>query len=100
MLAQVPWLESGALRLGCGWPLTRASPMEALHQLGDVVSEETLAEHDAHISMQPLFSTSGDSTMSREKPSAVAGPSSVSPSRPSSCEGESPETAGPAAGGP
>lgn len=54
MLAQVPWLESGALRLGCGWPLTRASPMEALHQLGDVVSEETLAEHDAHISMAAL----------------------------------------------
>jgi len=40
---------------------------------------------------QPLCSTSGDSAMSREKPSAAAGPSSVSLSRPRSCVGESPE---------
>lgn len=42
------------VRLGWGWPLTRASLMEALHQLGDVVSEEALAEHDAHVSMAAL----------------------------------------------
>lgn len=42
------------VRLGWGWALTGASPMEALHQLGDVVSEEALAEHDAHVSMAAL----------------------------------------------
>lgn len=28
--------------------------MEALHQLGDVVGEEALAEHDAHVSVAAL----------------------------------------------
>ena len=41
-------------RPGWGWPLTGASPVEALHQLGDVVSEEALAEHDAHVSVAAL----------------------------------------------
>lgn len=28
--------------------------MEALHQLGDIVSEEALAEHDAHVGVAAL----------------------------------------------
>lgn len=50
MPAQVPWVKG----LGWVWTLTRASRVEALHQLGDIVSEEALAEHDAHISMAAL----------------------------------------------
>lgn len=52
---QVPWVRAHRVaRLGWGWPLTGASPVEALHQLGDIVSEEALAEHDAHVSMAAL----------------------------------------------
>lgn len=48
--AQVPWVKG----LGWMWTLTGTSPVEVLHQLGDIVSEEALAEHDAHISMAAL----------------------------------------------
>lgn len=41
-------------RPGWGWPLTGASPVEALHQLGDIVCEEALPEHDAHICVAAL----------------------------------------------
>lgn len=42
------------VRLGWGWPLTGTSPVEALHQLGDIVSEKALAEHDAHVGVAAL----------------------------------------------
>lgn len=46
--------EDRTARPGLGWPLTGASPVEALHQLGDVVGEEALAEHDAHVGVAAL----------------------------------------------
>lgn len=53
--AQVPRVRGhGVARPGWGWPLTGASPVEALHQLGDVVGEEALAEHDAHVGVAAL----------------------------------------------
>lgn len=43
------------VRPGWGQLLTGTSPMEALHQLGHVVGEEALAEHDAHVGVAALM---------------------------------------------
>jgi len=55
MLAQIPRVRGHwGGKPGWGQLLTGASPMEALHQLGHVVGEEALAEHDAHVGVAAL----------------------------------------------
>lgn len=51
--APSPWVRGQGV-VGPGPALTGASPVEALHQLGHVVGEEALAEHDAHVGVAAL----------------------------------------------
>lgn len=101
MLAQATWIRGDMGwrgQAGCGHSPGPA-PWKPCTSLGTLSVKNRWRNMMRTSAWQPLCSTSGDSAMSRKKPSAVALPSSASPSRPSSCEGESPEIGCLAAGG-